>query len=562
MSGIHDELARRQASFDRRTLLGKAAVTGGSLLLPASLGGLFPAGAAAAATRQRHADAASSTIYVALGSDMTNIDPFLTNNDNATAETLTNVYGLPMNFKIPGPPVDNVPAANANVFAPWLASSWKWNAKRSAVTFEIPAGRKFADGTPLDANAVKFSWDRCFDVQGSGYFLFSMVGVTKKSQLRLIDSHHIEVVMPHESSLLFGNMAQFYSTAIVNPTIVKKHATSKDPHAKEWMKTHTADSGPYYLKQWQVGTGWTLEANPYSPIKAKTKTVIFQVVPDASQRELLLRSGKVDFVPVAWTPVKDVPRLQKASGIKVVSLPSRYVVFAGMNVAHKPFDNKLVRQAFNYAVPYDTIMAQVMHGQGVQLKSPVPQGTPTSDFSFWHYQTNIAKAKDLLKQAGFSKGLSVELSINVGASTDQDTAIWIQQGLQQIGVGCTIKKLPGSAYSAASQARSLPFFINSSWVSNNNDPFYHLYWLFTQDCCTYGRYINPEVVKLVSKWVNQPPSAQRDAASKQIQKLIVDDAPWIFLYQPPNIYLMGEHVQGFTYEPADNVTRYWTLSKT
>lgn len=562
MTNITDELTRRQTQFDRRAFLGKAAVAGGALLLPAGARGLFPDGALAASGQQLGRRAAAGTIYVALGSDMTNIDPFLTNNDNATAETLTNIYGLPMNFKIPGPPVAGVPAANANVFTPWLSSSWTWNAARSAVTFAIPPGLKFADGTPLDATAVKFSWDRCFDVQGSGYFLFSMVGVTKKSQLRLIDKQHIEVVMPHESSLLFGNMAQFYSTAIVNPTLVKKHATASDPYAKAWMKTHTADSGPYYLKEWNVGTGWTLQANPHSRLKPKTSTIVFQVVPDASQRELLLRSGKADYVPVAWTPVKDVPRLQKTSGIKVVSLPSRYVVFAGMNVAHKPFDNKLVRQAFNYAVPYDTIMKQVMHGQGVQLKSPVPEGTPTSDFSFWHYETNVAKAKELLKQAGYARGLSVELSVDVGASSDQDTAIWIQQGLQQIGVHCTIKKLPGSAYSAGAQARSLPFFINSSWVSNNNDPFYHLYWLFTQDCCTYGRYVNPAVVKLVNEWVNRPASAQRDAASRQIQKLIVEDAPWIFLYQPPNIYLMGEHVEGFVYEPADNVTRYWTLHKT
>ena len=562
MTDIHDELIRREARFDRRGLLSRAAAVGGGLLIPASLEGLFPAGAAAAPERQRQVRAAAGTIYVALGSDMTNIDPYLTTNDNATAETLTNIYGLPMNFKFPGPLVDGVPAANPNVFAPWLASSWKWNAKRSAVTFTIPPGLKFVDGSPLDANAVKFSWDRCFDVQGSGYFLFSMVGVTKKSQLRLIDNQHIQVVMPHASSLLFGNMAQFYSTAIINPTLVKKHATSKDPHAEQWMKTHAADSGPYYLQQWQVGTGWTLQANPNSPIKAKTKTVVFQVVPDASERELLLRAGKVDFVPVSWTPVKDVPRLKTTSGIKVVSVPSRYPVFAGMNVAQKPFDNKLVRQAFNYAVPYATIMAQVMHGQGIQLKSPVPEGTPTSDFSFWHYDTNIAKAKNLLKQAGYSSGLSVELSVDAGASTDQDTAIWIQQGLRQIGVDCTIKKLPGAAYTTATQARSLPFFINSSWVSNNNDPFYHLYWLFTQSCCTYGRYENPEVIKLVNQWVNQPPSAGRDAASRKVQQIIVEDAPWIFLYQPPNVYLMGNHVQGFEYEPADNVTRYWPLYKT
>jgi peptide/nickel transport system substrate-binding protein len=540
--------------LDRRTFLRRSAVAGGTLLVP----GLLSACGSSHISRA----GAKDTLTVAIGADMTNIDPFLTNNDNATAETLTNIYGLPFGFKYPGAPVDHVPAADPNTFSPWLTSGWKWNADRNVVTFTIPTGLKFPDGTPLDANAVKFSWDRCFDVKGSGYFLFAMVGVTQKSQVKVIDAHHLSITMQDPSSLLFGNMAQFYSTAVVNPKLVKAHATAKDPHANAWMKSHTADSGPYQLTQWNQGTGWTLTANPSSPVKAATKTVNFQIVPDAQQRELLLRTGKVDFVPVSWTPIKDVPRLQDTKGIKVVSVPSRYIVFAGMNVAHKPFDDKRVRQAFNYAIPYADIMRDVLHGQGLQLKSPIPQGTPTADFSFWSYDTNIAKAKQLLQAAGHASGLSVELSVNVGAGTDQDTAIWIQQGLQKVGVNCSIKKLPGAAYTSATQNRSLPFFINSSWVSNNNDPFYHLYWLFTQECCTYGRYENPELTKIVNTWVNRPPSAERDAASKRAQQIVVEDAPWIFLYQPPNVYLMGERVQGFALEPADYVTRYWMLHKT
>src|SRR5262245_35884698 len=89
--------------FDRRTLLQAGAAGGGSLLLPGTLGSPLLTPAEAAPT---------GTLFVGIGSDMTNIDPFLTNNDNATAETLTNVYGLPFNFKVPGPPVAGIPAAN------------------------------------------------------------------------------------------------------------------------------------------------------------------------------------------------------------------------------------------------------------------------------------------------------------------------------------------------------------------------------------------------------------------------------------------------------------------
>lgn len=548
--------------LDRRGFLAKTAAAGAALAVPGVLAPAARAGRIVVRERsQAELTAASSTLYVAMTGDMQNLDPYTTSNDDVTNEMQTNIYALPLTFKVPGPAVHGVPAANPNVFMGWAADSWKWNKQRNEVTFAIPPGLKFPDGTPLDADAVKFSWDRCFDLQAVGYFLYTMVGISKKSQVQVVDKQHIKLVMPHPSALLFGNLAQFYSTAIVNPTLVKQHATKSDPQATAWLKTHTADSGPYYLKNWNVGSGWTLEANPNSVFKPKTQTVVFQVVPDAQERELLIRSGKIDFLTLNGVPVKDVAALRKVKGLTVVSVPSRTVAYVGMNVARKPFDNKLLRQAFAYATPYETIMKEVMHGEGIQLKSPIPQGTPTSDFGFWHYETNYTKAKQLLKRAGYGRGLSVQLAIAVGNPSDEQTAIWVAQGLREIGVNCTINKMPLSAYNAALQARTLPFFVNSSWVSINNDPFYHLFWLFVQNCCTYGRYQDPRIAKIVNTWANRPAGKARDAASREAQRIIVDDAPWIFLYQPPNVYVMRDNVKGFVYEPADSFTRYWLLHK-
>lgn len=538
----------------RRRFLHGAVALGGSALLGDTL-------AACGSSSSANTQTGKSTLYVANFGDMQNLDPFTTSNDQVTNEMQTNLYALPLTFKVPGFTSNGVPYANPNVFMGDAALGWQWNPARTEITFTLRPGIRFPDGTPLNAQAVKYSLDRCFELQAVGYFLFTMVGVTKKSQVRVVDDRHFKFVLPAPASLLLGNMAQFYGTAIINPTVVKQHAPASDPLAKTWLKTNVAGSGSYVLQNWNVGSGWTLAANPHAWSPPKTKTVQFRIVPDAQERELLVRSGTVDLA--LGIPVKDVAQLQSDSALRVVSAPTRIVGFAGFNVLKKPFDNTLVRQALSYAVPYQTIMQQVMKGQGIQLKSPIPQGMPTSDFSFWRYDTDYSKAKQMLAQAGYPSGFSTTLDVAIGTPTDEQTALWIQQGFQQAGVHVQVNTMPSAAFNTKLQAHQHDFFISTNWVSINNDPFYHLFWLFAQSCCTYGNYMERQIVDLVNKWVNKPTDDPgRIAASKQAQKIIVDAAPWIFLYQPPQITVMRKNVQGYTFYSADDFIRYGQLYKT
>jgi peptide/nickel transport system substrate-binding protein len=545
--------------LSRRDVLIKGVAAGGAL----AGGGVFARSALARPTAawRAHSRAASATLFVANYGDIQNLDPYTSSADTVTGDILTNLYGIPVTFQLDGTH-DGARFAQSTQFRGQVASGWQWSKNKKEIVFTIRNGIKFPDGSPIDADAVKTSLDRCFDVKAVGSFLFSMVGLNGKDQVDVLDDHRVRLRLPKPTSLLFGNMAMFYGSAIMNPAIVKAHATSSDPTAQGWFKTHTAESGPYTLKDWNVGSGWTLEANPNFWEPVATKTVQFQVIPDAQQRELLVKSGKVDLA--LGVPLKDVPSLRKDPDLNVVSLPTREVAFAGFDVTKKPFDNKLVRQAVLYAIPYQTIMQQVLYGQGVQLKSPIPAGTPDSDFHYWHYNTDAAKAKSLLAKAGYPKGFSTQLDIQTGNAIDEQTASWIQQGLQQAGINVSINKQPSAAFTAQLQAKKHAFWFSStSWISINNDPLYHLYWLFDQSCCTYGNYLNPRVQSLVNKWVNAPLNdPQRVAAVRQAQRIIVEDAPWIFLFQTPQIYVTRKNVKGLVFYPTDLFLRYQYFTKT
>jgi peptide/nickel transport system substrate-binding protein len=517
------------------------------------------AGPARAATAKA---AASSTLVVAEPNDIQNLDPTLSSGDITTQEMLTNVYGWMVNYKVVTQKGQLI--GDANSFVGDLAKSLVWNKSRTVLTMKLRPGLKFANGDPINAAAVKFSYDRAFGQKAVTSALLGMAGFTTASRITTAGPMTVKIHLTKANSLLYGNMAQF-GNSILDPTLISQHTTKADPFAHTYLSTNVGGgaSGPYQLASWQPGVQWTLTANPNyqgSGPKPKIKTIIFKVVPDPSTRYELLQSGAVD---MAYDlPLKDIKAASANPQIKIVNAPSRNIVFLGMNNAEKPFNNVKVRQAIDYAVPYKTILSQVLDGYGQQMTSPVPVGTPTHTDKYDVYQTNIAKAKALLKAAGYPNGFSTTLDVSSGNEEGQETAIWVQQSLKEIGINVTIDQMPGATYTAKLQKHQLGFFFFNNWISINNDPFYHLYWMFDSSCCDYVNYKNPTVTKLINQNLLSTNTAKRDAASMKIQKTIMQDAPWAFLYQPNFVLAMRSDIKGYVYFPADTFTRYQYLSKT
>ena len=315
------------------------------------------------------------------------------------------------------------------------------------------------------------------------------------------------------------------------------------------------------LDSWQHGSQWVLKANPnYYGQKPKVDKVIFKIIPNASSRLALLKSGAVD---IAYDlPLKDIKALHSDSNVNVVRYPSRFVVFLGMNSKVKPLNNVKVRQAIAYAVPYKTILSQVLQGYGRQLTSPIPFGTPTHTDKYFVYDTNIGKAKQLLKEAGYPNGFNITLDVASGVDEGQETAVWVQQSLKQIGINVSIQQLPGANFTSRLQKHQLGFFFFNNWISINNDPFYHLFWLFRSDCCDYTNYANKKVWKAIDSNLLSDNASARAKAADNVQKTIMNDAPWVFLYQPDFVLAMRKNVHGYVYYSSDRFTRYKFLSKT
>jgi peptide/nickel transport system substrate-binding protein len=528
------------------------------LLAAAAATAAFGGGTGHATSGTRSAD--TKTLVVAVPSDIQNLDPTLSSADVVTQELLTNVYDWLIDYKVVNQ--GGHPIGSPNQFVGAIAKSFSWNKSHTVVTFHLREGVKFANGDPLNADAVKFTYDRIFKQNGVTAALTAMAAVKSGSAVKVVNPSTVSFDLTKANNLLFGNMAQF-GHSILDPKVVEPHVTTADPYAHSWLSSNIDGTaqGPFLLESWQHGSQWVLTKNPnYYGQKPKVDRVIFKIIPNASSRLALLKSGAVD---IAYDlPLKDIKALQGVSSVQVIRYPSRFVVFLGMNSKVKPFDNVKVRQAISYAVPYKTIISQVLQGYGRQLTSPIPFGTPTHTDKYFVYKTDYTKAKQLLAQAGYPNGFTTTLNVASGVDEGTETAVWVQQSLRKIGIKVQIQQLPGANFTSRLQKHQLGFFFFNNWISINNDPFYHLFWLFRSDCCDYTNYSNKKVWKAIDTNLLSNNPTQRAAVANATQKQIMQDAPWVFLYQPDFVIAMRKNVHGYVYYSSDRFTRYKFLSKT
>lgn len=508
-----------------------------------------------------YAQSSDKTLVVAVSKDLQNIDPTMTTGNIFTWEFLTNVYDWLIDYDV----VDvggGKRVGDSTSFIGGLAESWEWNEDGTVVTFHLREGMKFSNGDPLDAEAVKFTFDRIFDQQGVTVGNMSLSEVPDKQHVRLVDSLTIEITLDKANSLLFGNMAQA-GNSILNPKVVGPHMTADDPSAHEWLITTTqgTESGAFRLEKWDHGDQYSIVRNEnYSREPAKLDRVIFKVIPDPSSRVAQLLSGAIDIA--TEVPTFDVKALEDNPDITVHRNTSRTIAFLGMNNKVPPFDNKLVRQAISWAIPYETIVNVVMNGYAIQLTSPIPTGTPTHTDDFFVYKNDPEKAKALLAEAGFADGFDTTLTIPIGSQEAKETAVFVRQSLGEIGVDVTIQELAGAAYFERIQGHDLDFFFANFWVSINNDPFYHLFWLLKSGaCCNYADYENEVINDLIDKFTINTDEAAREQASREAQRIILDEAPWVLLYQPEHILAMRSNVKGYAFYSSEAITRYKLLYK-
>ena len=422
-----------------------------------------------------------------------------------------------------------------------------------SVTFKLKKNATFHDGTPVTAKDVKWSLDRAVTVGGFPTFQMGAGSLTKPEQFVVVDNNTIRVDFLRKDRLTIPDLAVVVP-CIINSELVKKHATDKDPWGLEYTKQNTAASGAYRVARWNAGTEVVLERNDKwagGPVP-KIRRIIWRMVPSAGNRRALLERGDAD---ISYDlPNKDFVELKDLGKLHIVSTPySNGIQYIGMNVKQPPFDNLEVRQAVAYALPYQKIMDAALFG----LAKPMfgaPAGAPIE--VAWPqphgYDTDIAKAKQLLAEAGYANGFDTTLSFDLGfAGVNEPLCVLTQESLAQIGIRCTINKIPGATWRTELNKKVLPLYTNvfSGWLDY---PEYFFIW------CYHGKNSIFNTMSYQSKemdgYIDGAVTAAAEGDTRTYQtdvksfvKLAFEDIPRIPLYQPFVNVAMQKNVSGYQY---------------
>ena len=443
------------------------------------------------------------------------------------------------------------PYYDKNKFKPELAEDM--NIGDMSVTFKLKKKATFQDGTPVTAKDVKWSLDRAVSVGGFPTFQMGAGSLTEPEQFVAVDDNTFRVDFARKDRLTVPDLAVIVP-CVVNSELVKKHATEKDPWGMEFTKQNTAGSGAYKVASWVAGTEVVLERNDAwmgGPLP-KTKKIIWRMVPSAGNRRALLERGDAD---ISYDlPNKDFVELKQDGKLTIVSTPySNGIQYIGMNVKNPPFDNIKVRQAVAYAIPYQKIMDAVLFGLAKPLFGAVPDAPTEVAWPQPHkYNTDIAKAKALMAEAGYPNGFDTTLSFDLGfAGVNEPLCVLTQESLAQIGIRTTINKVPGANWRTELNKKTLPLYTNvfSGWLDY---PEYFFIWCYHGKNSIFNTmsYQSKTTDDFIDGAVNA--AATGDNATYDMDvKGFVDtayaDMPRVPLYQPYVNVAMQKNVSGYAY---------------
>jgi peptide/nickel transport system substrate-binding protein len=434
---------------------------------------------------------------------------------------------------------------------PGLAESWTVSRDGLRYTFKLRKGITFHDGTPLDAEAVKFSIERQINPEHPahklGKYPFANYFFGNVKAVEVIDPATVEFVLK-EPRASFLAVLTAGAASIVSPAAVKKHGQD--------YALNPVGTGPFRFVSWERGQRVVLEKNPsYWRFPVKVDRVVYRPIVEDQARLTELMTGAVDLI--VGTPPDFVGQLENNPKIALLKQVGAHVWYLGINNQRKPFDDKRVRQALNYAVNKEAIVRDVLKGTGSLSAGPVLPGTWGADGGLQPYPYDPGRAKKLLADAGYPNGFSATLWVPESGSGMQSPVAMstvIQSNLKAVGVNVTMQAMEWGAFLAKLRSKEQELFA-LSWMAGNEDPDMVMYPLLHSSQWTPGGpnralYRNERFDELLHQARLTTDQAKRAELYRQAQRILYEDPPWIFVDHEVQTAAHSRRVQGFKLHPS------------
>jgi peptide/nickel transport system substrate-binding protein len=435
---------------------------------------------------------------------------------------------------------------------PSLAESWTISDDGKTYTFKLREGVTFHDGTPLNAEAVKFNFDRMLKEDHPQHdtgpfplsFFFSAVDTVEAP-----DAQTVVFTLKEPYAPFLSNLA--YPTGlIVSPEAVKTHG--------EDYGRNPAGTGPFKFVEWESNAKVVVEANAdHWDGAPKLQAIVFRPITDANTRVAEMLSGGVDVM--VEVPPDNVATFSSDAGFTVLEQAGPHLWFLILNTKEGPFAKKAARQAVNYAINKTALVENVLQGTAVVASGPTPPAFAWAyNESLEPYPYDPEKARALLKEAG-AEGASLTFYVTEGGSGMLDPIAMgtaIQADLTEVGLDVKIETYEWNTFldKVNPGLEGKADMAEMAWMTNDPDTLPYLALrseaLPENGGFNSGYYSNPKVDELLEAARRETSRDKRAELYKEMQTIVHDDAPWAFIANWKQNAVTSARVEGFALEPS------------
>ncbi|KHT20298.1 glutathione ABC transporter substrate-binding protein [Pectobacterium brasiliense] len=475
---------------------------------------------------------AAKDAVIAVGSTFTSLDPYDAN--DSLSQTVAKsfyqgLFGFDKEMKL------------VNV----LADSYDVSPDGLTYTVKLHPGVKFHDGTAFNAAAVKVNLDRASnpDNRLKRYNLFKMIEKTET-----VDDLTVKITLKTPFSAFVNNLAH-PAAVMISPAALKQYG--KD------IGFHPVGTGPYRFVTWNQTDFVKVEKfNGYWKAGLpKLDSITWRPVVDNNTRAALLQTGEAQFAyPI---PFEQAKVLEKNDKLALVASPSILHRYISMNVTQKPFDNPKVREALNYAINKEALIKVAFSGYATPAEGPLPSSIDYSvKYHPWPYDP--AKARELLKEAGYPDGFTTTLWSSHNHSTAQKVLQFTQQQLAQVGVKVQVTAMDAGQRAAEVEGKGVKEtgvrLFYTGWSASTGEADWALSPLFATASWPPAQfntafYSNPQVDADLANALKTTDRTEKQKLYKDAQDKIWADAPWIFLATERLVSANSKKLTGFYVMP-------------
>jgi peptide/nickel transport system substrate-binding protein len=477
------------------------------------------------------------TLRLARSIEPVTLNPVVCECENGSLQVMAQIYDQLIEF---------MPGSEAP--EPGLATDWDVSPDKKTFTFHLrPA--KFSDGTPVTSEDVKYTLERIKIPTNNYYTLYGLMKSVTTPDPSTV------VVTLSRPTIGFPYYLGFPEASIVPKDTVEEVGDNA-------FGQHPIGSGAFMLKRWVKGTVVELVKNPYywregQPYLDKVELLY---APNDNTRTLDLISGNVDAVDaIPYSQVEQVENSGEATVLFQLS-SGMYPIWLNEKVA--PLDEKVVRQALNYATPLEQIRSVVFHDRSELANAAMPKLKYWSD-GVKPYPYDPGKAKELLAKSSQPEGFDLKLTLIAGDETSKQIAQIVQEAWGELGIDVSLQQTDfGTLYERAANGDTeasmfLPDILTSDipipdefaqgLFNTLNEPF-HNGWTW---------YDNPTAAKLADEATHAPDEATQEQLFQELQRVTMEDPPSVPLIFPQYRPAFRSNVHGYQYVQ----TGWWRLEQ-